>query len=404
MDSLPKQLTEVLTIDRFRWAELEIEVYLPRPNAQRRKLRSRDIDRRLATLEESQAPAIDLLMDTYEQIYAMALGEEDEQANRSSIMSAVKWVLCSFRSLTASELLHAVSIQSDGTHEDDLTEEMILSPCSNLFIKDARGLIRLAHLSVRQFFETRHSDKFSPGSQHHQAALSSLLMVRAFRNSEYQLASKTILMAKDKQDQLQTSQNSFTVYCRQNWAAHYRLSDESDELKIALQAAKSSLDHPYQNLLSYATSSCGFPACQILTMDGDCILTRSWIDDHIHMFFPIPKGDQPQSHVTRLSVEFGSLCRWIRSGPRVPLLMDSERIPLYMAELVCNWNEDFQVHAAEVIDIREADSTGNTPLHHASYFDQPRMITTLLETSVDKSAKHERRDIPSHRSLCECCG
>ncbi|KAF2164918.1 hypothetical protein M409DRAFT_56272 [Zasmidium cellare ATCC 36951] len=359
----------------FRWVELEIEVYLPRPNAQRRKLRSRDIDKRLETLENSQAPVIDLLMDTYEQIYAMALGEEDEEANRHTIVSALKWVLCSFRSLTASELLRAVSVQSDGTYEDDLTEDMILNSCSNLFIKDARGLIRLAHLSVRQFFETKHEQDFCPEFQHRQAALSALSTVGVFRDSEYQLEMFTVLLAKEPQKQLPVSQDSFTVYCRQNWAAHYRFSDRTEDSRNTLRKIKKVLNHPFQHCLNYAMANCGFPARTILSRKLDKTFNWTKLRDQYYGLTDVYTDAGPVSSEAHLP------WRWIRSNTAGSVLTGSELNPLYM-EGEQRGEKVLQVHAAEDLDIREADSAGNSPLHYAAFFDQPLVITALLETGL----------------------
>lgn len=232
---------------RFRWVELEIAVHLPRPTAQKRKIRTKDIEHRLQKLESSDAEPLKLLMGTYDQIYEMALGLPDEEANRATIACAVKWVLCSFRPLTSQELLEAVSIQEDGTLEDDLTEEDILEPCSNLFIKDGNGIIRLAHLSVRQYFKDRHPEQYDPGRQHHQATRSCLWTIRGFRKGERVLDNALNLGSPKAFGTGLWSFSSFITYSRQNWSAHYNASERDLLLLDTLASAKKSLNSPFQN-------------------------------------------------------------------------------------------------------------------------------------------------------------
>lgn len=290
-------------------------------------------------------------------------------------MSALKWVLCSFRSVTASELLRAVRVQSDGTYEDDLTEDMILNSCSNLFIKDARGLIRLAHLSVRQFFETKHEQEFRPELQHRQAGLSALWTVAVFRDSEYQLNMFTVIRAKISQTPLPVSQDSFTVYCRQNWAAHYRFSDQSEDLRNTLRAIKNVLNHPFQHFLNYTTATCGFPAHTILTRKLDKTFDWTELRDQYYSLTDEYTDAGPVSSEPQLP------WIWIRSSTAGSFLPGSELNPLYM-EGEHRSGKIIQVHAGEDLDIREADSAGNSPLHYAAFFDQPLVITALLETGL----------------------
>ena len=119
-------------------------------------------------------------METYQDIWNVAQGDDDEHTTRAALVSAMKWVLCSFRPLKTAELLDALA--SDSCERFD--EKILLERCSNLIVEDSSGYVRLAHLSVKHFFEDWLKANFAPRSQHSQAALSSLLVVVNFRESK----------------------------------------------------------------------------------------------------------------------------------------------------------------------------------------------------------------------------
>ena len=84
---------------------------------------------------------------TYDQI--VNAGETSKQiADR-----ALKWLLCSKRRLSPSELIAAVTINSDGTYIP-LNERELLDTCCNLLVLDEElKTFRFAHLSVRECLE-----------------------------------------------------------------------------------------------------------------------------------------------------------------------------------------------------------------------------------------------------------
>ncbi|KAK6070663.1 hypothetical protein SCUP515_08272 [Seiridium cupressi] len=177
----------------FRWVVLELDIFLPRSRRQGSKFRPSDFEARLSKLEMSRAPAVDRLFRAYEQIYVDALGDDDELSRRYLVKSTMKWVLCSFRPFKSNDLASLVSYSqtlqqrllrdtdadevltlrdSIGTDPaiDTISEEDLLSYCANFIVRSSNGLIRLAHLSVRQFFEEKQSAEFSPPQQHLEVA------------------------------------------------------------------------------------------------------------------------------------------------------------------------------------------------------------------------------------------
>ncbi|KAI0137441.1 hypothetical protein BJ170DRAFT_61581 [Xylariales sp. AK1849] len=185
----------------FRWVVLELDIFLPRSRRQGYKFRPSDFEARLSELEKSRAPAVDRLFRAYEQIYVDALGEDDELSRRYLVKSTMKWVLCAFRPFKSSNLAALVSYSealqqhllrdadADADADevlsltnstktdpaiDPISEEDLLSYCANFIVKTSNGLIRLAHLSVRQFFEENQIAEFSPPQQHLEVAMACL--------------------------------------------------------------------------------------------------------------------------------------------------------------------------------------------------------------------------------------
>ena len=95
----------------FRWVVLEVDIFLPRSSRQGRRQQVRDIERRLVAVETSNAPAVDRLFDSYEQIYEYALGMDDEIDRRALVKTAIKWVLCAFQTLTIRNVAEAMALK-----------------------------------------------------------------------------------------------------------------------------------------------------------------------------------------------------------------------------------------------------------------------------------------------------
>lgn len=223
-------------LSRFRWVLLELDIFLPRSRRQGSRYRPLDFERKLSNLEHLRAPAVDRLSHAYDQIYTDALGEEDEVSRQYIVKSTLRSVLGAFRPFRADELasfishsqfLHQRLATPSGGHEgtaagepvdtapdiDPITEEDLLPYCANFITKTPNGLVRLAHLSVRQFLEERHPTEFSPPQQHLQIAMTCLGALSGLPE-EHRL---------------------YREYIRQFWPIHVRVAADSEKLETLLE-------------------------------------------------------------------------------------------------------------------------------------------------------------------------
>jgi hypothetical protein len=115
---------------------------------------------------------IDTLRETYDEIYE--INTSQGRHSRRLAEKSLKWVLCAARPLKIWGLGAAVAV--DG--EDKVTTGLIVDTCSNFFIVDSKGIVQLAHLSVREYLEVKNVEGrliFSPEEAHAEVALTCLL-------------------------------------------------------------------------------------------------------------------------------------------------------------------------------------------------------------------------------------
>jgi hypothetical protein len=133
-----------------------------------RPLHRNKIEEQLRRLETSAA--IPKLNDAYDDVYKMNTeGGYEELAAKT-----LKWVLCSFEPLHIDVLVSAVAVTVDGRWDETFAKDSMLNRfCSNFIITDDSGMVRFAHLSVREYLE-RHRSEYSPLQSHTQAGVSCL--------------------------------------------------------------------------------------------------------------------------------------------------------------------------------------------------------------------------------------
>ncbi|KAI9772499.1 MAG: hypothetical protein M1840_000704 [Geoglossum simile] len=184
-DDLAKKL-QILLKDRagdmFRWVELQLNLVL----VIQRPLHRTKIEERLKRLETSTA--VPDLNKTYDDVYDM----NTEGGYGELAAKAFKWVLCSFEPLHIDVLVSAVAIFADGRWDETFTKDSMLNRfCSNFIITDDSGIVRFAHLSVREYLEQHRSGLYSPLQSHTQAAVSCLsLMLQPVPDSSAMTAAK----------------------------------------------------------------------------------------------------------------------------------------------------------------------------------------------------------------------
>ena len=102
----------------------------------------------------------DTLEKAYDEIYARIRAQKGSApgiANR-----AFQWVMCSITPLSPAELVAAISQDPEtDTIGSAITKiDFVLTACNNLLVVDLQsGVCRLSHLSVQEYFETRHWDQ-----------------------------------------------------------------------------------------------------------------------------------------------------------------------------------------------------------------------------------------------------
>ena len=114
---------------------------------------------------------IDSLRETYDDIYIRNTSQG--RHSRRLAEKSLKWVLCAARPLKIWELGAAVAV--DG--EDEVSTDLIVDTCSNFFMVDSKGIVQLAHLSVREYLESKDVGGhliFSPEEAHAEAAFTCL--------------------------------------------------------------------------------------------------------------------------------------------------------------------------------------------------------------------------------------
>ncbi|RAK99918.1 uncharacterized protein BO80DRAFT_426008 [Aspergillus ibericus CBS 121593] len=97
------------------------------------------------------------LDEAYDNIYSKIVNgrpHDRDLANR-----AFMWVMAAARPLHRVELLQAIRIDPDQTTLNmcaAITEDSLQTLCRNLLVLDSQGLWRISHLSVAEYFESRH--------------------------------------------------------------------------------------------------------------------------------------------------------------------------------------------------------------------------------------------------------
>jgi hypothetical protein len=113
-----------------------------------------DIEDEIKSLETSGKSIDEELSITYEKIYNKAIGK-DKARRKEVVSTALKWVMCAFRSLRVEELALASSVRSEGEMPGDVTKERLMKHCANLLFRDESGYVRFAHMSVSEFLQSK---------------------------------------------------------------------------------------------------------------------------------------------------------------------------------------------------------------------------------------------------------
>jgi len=357
--------------------DLELDIFFPKSPRQGRLLL--DLPRRVRELEESRAPAVERLILAYDQIYADAMGHPDEIDRRVLVKVTMKMVLCSFRPLTTTELTALVKLRLFAHARERASDDIegvalvsskdILQACSNFISEMSRGeskIVKLAHLSVRQYFEdafpdtsTRgrehfygnDKDEFSVPQQHLEAAISCIGLAD--------------VASDDLVPEFADSRDALLSYSNKFWAIHSRNAANSPSLEAAIVCQSSSDD--FSGLQKLVASKARLEEANTM---GDTPL-------HIAVL----SGDGRQ---VQLLLNTDSLFK--RKSSLIGLKNREGQQPLHLAASRGS-DASFRILLLAGADIKALDNLGLSPLHLAVLHGENGIIKAAVESTVTLDAR-----------------
>lgn len=201
---------------RFQWASLQISQLLELE-------RERDVRARLGSLPEG-------LTATYDEIYTKIQcqkGSKPTVARR-----ALQWIFSSHIPLKVDVILAAVCQGPDDTEpqEVDVTVDFVLSSCQNLLVLDQSDILRLSHLSVREYFEENHQDLMMDG-----ISLTAYVCLRLLIHPNTWKIS-ALASTQHESSEVESSQSPVTAaltplidYAQFLWPNHCRAMEDTDD-------------------------------------------------------------------------------------------------------------------------------------------------------------------------------
>ena len=149
---------------RFRWAELQLAIFLDDNSPFRL---AEDVISNLDRLEEEVGlPDLD---SVYDEIYQK--NTRDGTHDRVNVIKTFKFLLYSFVEWNVHDLATAISIDMKGELNLAIDASYVLDICSNFLFVDYSGYVQFAHLSVPEYFKGgRSAIVFSDMDAHAQIA------------------------------------------------------------------------------------------------------------------------------------------------------------------------------------------------------------------------------------------
>ncbi|TEY50625.1 hypothetical protein BOTCAL_0275g00140 [Botryotinia calthae] len=187
----------------FRWVTLQIQQLC-------RQVRVKgDIDSVLRKLPKSLEESYHLV---YQDIMSM------EEPSQKAAIRTLQVLLSTKRKLDQDEMIAAVTVDIDTNEILASTVEELLDVCCNLIIFDeGEGILRFAHLSVREFLEKcAPKDNFSTQSRE------LFLMNRCLYVFLY--GSRDTIIFGEQADEITRQNMEFTSYAKEYWPEHCKLA------------------------------------------------------------------------------------------------------------------------------------------------------------------------------------
>ena len=141
-----------------------------------------------------------------------------DSQDRKYAMRAMQWVLFAREDITIDELARAISVDRDGSFDEELDGAMLLDICSNLILIDKSGLCRLAHISIKGYI-LRIDEVDSVSGLFTEAQIHAQMAERCL----CYLTNIETIYSRDC-NQGATADRSFTKYALFHWAHHCDLA------------------------------------------------------------------------------------------------------------------------------------------------------------------------------------
>lgn len=364
----------------FMWVKLQVNLFLNEIKSKRIRL-AEDIEPKLLSLESSEVIGEELLYSTYKEVYEAAVGFQEDR-RKQIVTTALRWVLCAFRTLTLRELAYATSVRPDGNVVESVQEGLLMDFCSNFLIEDAVGNVRLAHLSVRHYLEARTPPDFDAELAHLQAALSCLYFANSPKYHEIGASSTD---AFQQGNVILTK--SFREYVQANWTLHCRQAKKTVEINALM-------DQFSQNLVYQKAAASGEPSESSDAYPNH--MTEHVTDRMVRVSDALHKWIVLLGHDDRDAMDFieqfiargGDLST--RDNMGNTLLHEAVRYRVPEAVILL-------LNAGAPLDAR--DDQGNTPLHLTALHRFDRGTQLLLQARADKNARNSRGETPLHIAI-----
>ncbi|KAM0259207.1 hypothetical protein ACHAQJ_003412 [Trichoderma viride] len=343
----------------FMWAKLQVNLFLNEIKSKRIRLEE-DIEPKLLSLEASGDIGEGLLYVAYNDVYHTAVGGTSQDRRREIVTTALRWVLCSFRTLTLRELAYATSMRPDGTVAPGIQEGLVLEFCSNLLIEDSVGIVRLPHLSVRHYLEKRDPPDFDHELAHLQAALTCLY----FANSPHYHE-----IGQSQSDMFQqgnvTLTKGFYTYVTSYWTRHCREARKTDEV-----------DH------------------LMATFAGNSKMRRTRTFSERAELGNI---SQESAKLSGQTAETNDSSATREASTK--LLTSFEIFEDLIEHIDLSEDEAYEVVAqyiARGVDLGVQDQLGNTLLHEAARFRQLKILKALSDAGAPVNSQNRHGNTPMH--------
>ena len=205
---------------RFRWVELQLDVFLNRNNP---ILHPADVQIKLEQLR---------IMSTHPSLTAIyrdlfSLNTQEQPYRRALAIEALQWVFCAFKPLTIEGLAQAVAFGSDGSIDPVVTGDFLLQVCGSFIIVTNSGSVRFAHRSAKEYVTHHLASDFSVPNAHAQMAGTCLSFLLTFED-----ASKWAnLPTNIHEESIGLSLTAFEMYACFFWAPHYAIARKYERLK-----------------------------------------------------------------------------------------------------------------------------------------------------------------------------